>query len=54
MAFRDGDRVDPAGVMPGLAAGFSDADIDILSRYFSALQELRGSGNELARKENPD
>ena len=36
-AFRDGDRVDPAGVMSGLAAGLSDADIDSLSRYFSAL-----------------
>ncbi len=36
-AFRDGGRVDPAGVMPGLAAGLSDEDIDSLSRYFSAL-----------------
>jgi cytochrome c553 len=36
-AFRDGDRIDPAGVMSGLAAGLSDEDIDSLSRYFSAL-----------------
>lgn len=36
-AFRDGKRVDPAGVMSGLAAGLSDGDIDSLSRYFSAL-----------------
>ena len=36
-AFRDGSRVDPAGIMSGLAAGLSNADIDNLSRYFSAL-----------------
>jgi len=36
-AFRDGGRVDPAGVMPGLAANLSDEDIDNLSRYLSAL-----------------
>lgn len=36
-AFRDGDRVDPDGVMSALAAGLSTEDIDNLSRYFSAL-----------------
>lgn len=36
-AYRDGDFLDDATVMPRLMAGYSEADIDALARWFSAL-----------------
>ncbi|MCC5862194.1 MAG: hypothetical protein JJT93_09825 [Gammaproteobacteria bacterium] len=36
-AYRNGDALDDATVMPRLMAGYSEADIEVLARWFSAL-----------------
>lgn len=52
-AYRNGDHLDDATVMPRLMAGYSEADIEVLAHWFSALPATPSDTSDTTAENRP-